>query len=115
MEFILNIGGSEWVIIIFVALVLILGTNKLPEVAKKVGRATAEYKKAKNRVETQINEYTNQNIKVTEPVDTEQQKLEKMARTTGIDPTGKSIRELRNEINDKMLAGQKNNDVKQKE
>ena len=34
----LNIIGGEWVIIIFVALVLILGTNKLPEAAKKMGK-----------------------------------------------------------------------------
>ena len=35
----LNIIGGEWVIIIFVALVLILGTNKLPEAAKKNGQS----------------------------------------------------------------------------
>ena len=31
----LNIGGSEWMIIIFVAVVLVLGTGKLPGAAKK--------------------------------------------------------------------------------
>ena len=43
----LNIIGGEWVIIIFVALVLILGTNKLPEAAKKMGKVVNEYNRAK--------------------------------------------------------------------
>ena len=37
LDYSLNIGGSEWMIIIFVAIVLILGTGKLPGVAKKMG------------------------------------------------------------------------------
>jgi len=35
LDFSLNIAGSEWMIIIFVAIVLILGTGKLPGAAKK--------------------------------------------------------------------------------
>ena len=31
IEYSLNIIGSEWMIIIFVALILLFGTNKLPE------------------------------------------------------------------------------------
>ena len=37
MEYFLNIMGSEWMIIIFVALILLFGTNKLPEAGKKIG------------------------------------------------------------------------------
>ena len=46
----LNIIGGEWVIIIFVALVLILGTNKLPEAAKKMGKVVNEYNRAKEEI-----------------------------------------------------------------
>ena len=35
----LNIMGTEWIIVVFVALVLILGTGKLPAAARKMGRA----------------------------------------------------------------------------
>ena len=31
IEYSLNIIGSEWMIIIFVALILLFGTNKLPD------------------------------------------------------------------------------------
>ena len=44
----LNIGGSEWMIIIFVAVVLVLGTGKLPGAAKKMGKVVSEYNNAKN-------------------------------------------------------------------
>jgi len=46
LEYSLNIMGSEWIIIIFVALIVLLGTNRLPEVTKKLGKAVGEYKKA---------------------------------------------------------------------
>ena len=58
IDYSLNIGGSEWIIIVFVALVLILGTNKLPEAAKKIVKAINEYKKAKDGIQEQMKDYT---------------------------------------------------------
>jgi sec-independent protein translocase protein TatA len=48
LEYSLNILGSEWIIIIFVAILALLGTNRLPEVTKKLGRAVGEYNKTNN-------------------------------------------------------------------
>ncbi len=53
-EYLLNIIGSEWMIIIFVALILLLGTNRFPEAVKKIGKIVGEYKKAKDTVEKQM-------------------------------------------------------------
>ena len=50
LDYLLNIAGSEWMIIIFVALVLILGTGKLPGAARKLGKAVNEYNKAKDEI-----------------------------------------------------------------
>lgn len=105
MDLSLNIGGGEWIIIIFAALVLILGTNKLPEAAKKFGRASAEYRKAKNEVEAQIGEAAGQNAKITGPVESERQKFEAIARSLGIDPVGKKTDDLRRMIDGRI--GQK--------
>ena len=58
MEFFLNIMGSEWMIIIFVALILLFGTNKLPEAGKKIGKMVGEYNKAKAEMQNQINDIT---------------------------------------------------------
>ena len=38
-------------IIIFVAIVLVLGTGKLPGTAKKMGKIMSEYYKAKNEIQ----------------------------------------------------------------
>ena len=45
-------------IIIFVALVLILGTGKLPGAAKKLGKAVNEYNEAKNDIQDHMKEVT---------------------------------------------------------
>lgn len=98
----LNIMGTEWIIVVFVALVLILGTGKLPAAARKMGRAAAEFEKAKNDIRKQINQVPGQTIKVNGPVETERQKLEAMARSVGVDPTRMTDDELRETIRDKI-------------
>ncbi len=94
--------GSEWIIIIFVALFVLLGTNRLPEVTKKIGKAVGEYKKAKNDVQKQFKDFSNSNLDVTGPVENERQKLESIAKSLGIDTSGKSEEELRKRISSKI-------------
>ena len=96
----LNIIGSEWMIIIFVALILLFGTNKLPEAGKKIGKIIGEYNKAKNSVQEQIKDYTepnsnNSDLSVSGPVQTERQKLEYMAKSLGINIENKTDLELK--------------------
>ena len=98
----LNIMGTEWIIVVFVALVLILGTGKLPAAAKKMGRAAAEFEKARNEIRQQMNQVPGQTIKVNGPVETERQKLEAMAKAVGVDPSSMSDDELKKTIQDKM-------------
>ena len=105
MEFFLNIMGSEWMIIIFVALILLFGTNKLPEAGKKIGKMVGEYNKAKTEMQNQINDMTKtepDNPTIDGPVQTERQKLEKMAQTLRINIENKSDVELKNAIDAKF-------------
>lgn len=96
----LNIIGTEWIIVVFVALILILGTGKLPAAARKMGKAAAEFEKAKNDIKQQM--YPEHNIRVSGPVQNERQKLEAMASSVGIDPSDMSTEELRRAIQDKI-------------
>jgi len=98
----LNIMGSEWIIIIFVALIVILGKNRLPEVTKKFGKAVGEYKKAKNDVQNQFKDFSNSNLDVMGPVENEKQKLESIAKSLGADTKNKSEDELRKIISSKI-------------
>jgi len=104
LDYSLNIAGSEWMIIIFVAIVLILGTGKLPGAAKKLGKAVNEYNKAKNEIQENMKEVTEETPKITGPVGTEREKLETMAKSMGVN-VEKSDEELRKMISEKM--GQK--------
>ena len=118
----LNIIGGEWMIIIFVALILLFGTNKLPEAGRKIGKIVGEYNKAKTEMQNQVKEYSDpnyktnsNNISVDGPVQTERQKLEYMAKSLGINIENKTDVELRQNISSKFGSGQKNSDEKLKE
>ena len=108
LDYSLNILGSEWIIIIFVALVLILGTNQLPSAAKKLGKAVNEFNKAKNEVQNQMKGISNTDLGISGPLETERQKLETIAKSLGVNVAEKSDEELRKIISGKM--GQKNTD-----
>jgi len=104
-DYSLNVGGSEWMIIIFVALVLLLGTGKLPGVARKMGKLVNEYNKAKNEIQEQMKGITEESPKISGPVETEREKLEMIAKTAGVKIDGKTDDEIRESIAAKI--GQK--------
>ena len=118
----LNIIGGEWMIIIFVALILLFGTNKLPEAGRKIGKIVGEYNKAKTEMQNQVKEYSDpnsktnsNNISVDGPVQTERQKLEYMAKSLGINIEDKTDVELRQIISSKFGSAHKNSDEELKE
>ncbi len=105
MEYFLNIMGSEWMIIIFVALILLFGTNKLPEAGKKIGKMVGEYNKAKTEMQNQIKDMTKTEVNnptIEGPVQSERQKLEKMAQILKIKTENKSDVELKDAIDAKF-------------
>lgn len=48
-------GGSEWILIILLAL-LLFGGRKIPELMRGLGRGIREFNDAKNNVKTEIEE-----------------------------------------------------------
>lgn len=101
-EFSLNIMGTEWIFVIFVALLLLLGTNRLPEAAKKIGKIVGEYNKAKNSIQKEMTNYSKENLDITGPVKDEKEKLELMAKSLGINTEEKTDEELRKIIDNKF-------------
>ena len=99
-------------IIIFVAVILLFGSNRFPEAAKKIGKIVGEYKKAKDTVEKQMKDVTKENFEVSGPVKDERQKLDAMSKTLGIDSKSKSDEELRGIIKNKI--GQPENETQTK-
>ena len=102
LEYALNIIGTEWIIIIFIGLILLFGTNRFPDVAKKIGRLVGEYSNAKNQIENEMKNSTNQNLQVSGPVKDERKKLEMMATQLEINYENKTDDELRKIIESKI-------------
>ena len=50
-------GGSEWIIVIVAAGVLLFGAKKIPELAKTFGKAKGEYKKGEIEADKELKEW----------------------------------------------------------
>jgi sec-independent protein translocase protein TatA len=105
------IGGSEWIIILLLALFLLFGTKKLPQLSRTIGKAAGEYKKAQELLRTEIEEATRgsennemhmMDTKVDGPVSSEHEKLETIARSLKIEYIGKTDDEIRALISKKI-------------
>ena len=88
-------GGSEWIILIVVVVVLIFGAGKIPQLAKSIGRARGEFEKGKFEGEEEVRK-AREDSKKTER--TEREKLENAAKALGLNVEGKSDEELREEL-----------------
>ncbi len=84
-----QIGGGELLLIIAIA-VLLFGANKIPELARNMGKAVGEFKKAQQETDEELKKIE-QKAKLT--------KIQKMAKDMGIDIEGKTDEELLDEIN----------------
>jgi sec-independent protein translocase protein TatA len=95
--------GNDWIVIAFVALVMLLGTKRLPDVSRKLGRMMGEVNKTKNLVHNEFQKAKGEfGIPVQGPVTSEREKLEIMAKNLGIDYSSRSDDELRNLIASKL-------------
>jgi sec-independent protein translocase protein TatA len=91
--------GNDWIVIAFVALIMLLGTKRLPEASRKIGKMMGEANKTRNIVHNEFQKAKGDlGIPVQGPVTSERQKLEIMAKTLGIDHSSKTDDDLRNLI-----------------
>ena len=108
---VMEIAGTEWLIIILMGLFLLFGSTKLPALTRTLGKATGEYEKARDLFRREL-EYTTRGAdtwnsvpigpRITSPVSSERKKLEEIANTVGIDHVGKTDDQLRTLISEKM-------------
>lgn len=106
MEFVyMVIGGWEWVIIIVVVVLLLFGGGeKIPELARGIGKAKGEIERGKRQIEKEIREAEMEASKSkeekneTKEESESDQSLRAAAETLGFDPEGKSESEIKEEI-----------------
>ena len=46
--------GTQEMVIVFAAIILLFGASKLPELARSLGKSTSEFKKARMEAETEL-------------------------------------------------------------
>jgi sec-independent protein translocase protein TatA len=108
---VMNIAGSEWIIIILLGLILLFGTKKLPQFSRTMGKAIGEYEKAKENFRHEMEEAAEKTRapakfpKIVGPVATERKKLESIAISLGIEDYDiLTDEELRTSISKRMTS-----------
>jgi sec-independent protein translocase protein TatA len=89
-----QIEGIEWIILlIIIAVLLLYGPKKLPELARGVGRALGEFRRGKMEIEREITSEMSQ-------IDTRdlRDRLEKTAGALGVPVSGRSEMEVKLDI-----------------
>jgi len=89
-----QIEGIEWVVIlIIIAVLLLFGPSKLPELARGVGRALGEFRRGKMEIEreisTELSQMETRDIRM---------RVEKAASALGVSASGRSEMELKLDI-----------------
>jgi sec-independent protein translocase protein TatA len=94
--------------IAIVALGLLLGTKRLPDVTRKIGKVMAQYEKTKNMVQDEIQKAKGEfNVNISGPVISERQKLETLAKSLGVSIEDKTDEDLRTLVNSKLNGSTK--------
>ena len=107
----MNIGSSEWGIIILLVLVLLISSNKFSTIGRYLGQAAGEYEKAKELIRKEKENSFSRATGVPAsfmmprtngPLSSEREKLEIIARSLGIEDTNKPDEQLRSLIYEKI-------------
>jgi Sec-independent protein translocase TatA len=89
-------GGQEWlVVLIALVIILIWGPSKLPSLARGMGEAIREFRKAASGV-------AEEEVRRVEKKEEIDQKIIEMARSLGISTEGKTKEQILDEINKKL-------------
>jgi|TARA_B100001750_G_scaffold105366_1_gene83422 sec-independent protein translocase protein TatA len=95
------VGGMEWIWIVLAVGIFLVGTDKLPELARNLGKAMGEFQKSKSDFEREVKSYSE--FETTTPSKSvSKYELQKSASALGIDATTKDEEQLREAIQRKL-------------
>jgi sec-independent protein translocase protein TatA len=93
--------GTQELLLIFLAVVLLFGATKLPELARSMGRSMGEFKRGQQDIERELN--AEKSTLVARPgADVAITRTQGMAKKMGIDIVGKTDDQLLAEIEKKL-------------
>jgi sec-independent protein translocase protein TatA len=88
--------GTPEILLIVLVIIILFGANKIPELARSLGKATGEFKKAQHESELELKDIERSSKDEKSP------KIKQMAKELGIAIEGKSDEQLLDEIRKKM-------------
>ncbi len=94
--------GPQEILFIFLIVILLFGASKIPELARSLGKATGEFKKAKQEAEFEVKEVEKSHKESDSQKQKSSSKIRQMAKDLGISVEGKSDEQLLDEIQKKM-------------
>lgn len=102
-------GGPESIILILVIIVFLFGSEKLPELARSLGRARMEFDRGRRMFMEEMKKaapYESGDEQPSRPADDQRvrSRVERAAEELGIDTAGKSEEELREAVIDAIKA-----------
>lgn len=95
---VLGLGTQELVIVVVVVL-LLFGATAIPKLARSLGRAQGEFKKAKTEFDAELRKSSGTPAA---PAGPSEEQVRKSARDLGIDEAGKPIDEVKRLIAQKL-------------
>jgi sec-independent protein translocase protein TatA len=94
--------GSTEILLIFVAIILLFGASKLPDLARSMGRSMGEFKRGQVEVEKELQAIKTEPVQPYAKEQVELTRVQRMAKNLNIEITGKSEDQLLSEIERKM-------------
>ena len=95
------VGCMEWISIVLAVGIFLVGTDKLHELARNLGKAMGEFQKSKSDFEREVKSYSE--FETTTPSKSvSKYELQKSASALGIDATTKDEDQLREAIQRKL-------------
>ena len=91
--------GTEDILLILIVALFLFGPNKLPELARSLGKATGEFKKAQIQSESELKQ-------IVKPLDNKDDKIHNLAGEMGLDFQNKSDEQLIEEIRLKIRSNE---------
>jgi sec-independent protein translocase protein TatA len=91
--------GTQDILLILIVALLLFGPNKLPELARSLGKATGEFKKAQMQSESELKQ-------MAKPLDNKDEKIHNIAVELGLDVQNKSNEQLIDEIRSKIRSNE---------
>jgi sec-independent protein translocase protein TatA len=98
---ILGMLGSQEILLIFVAIILLFGASRLPELARSMGRSLGEFRRGQQEIERELHSARDGGLAVSSQ-EIALTRVQLMAMNLGIDIAGKTEDQLLVEIDRKI-------------